>query len=76
MRRTALLLCAAGLSAAAFAPAAEASITCSDWGPLPGYGPVCTARCVAGSVDTDPSQVNPKDPIRTVAGIVVIDCPA
>lgn len=47
MRRLLLLaLAAAALTAAA--PAASANPYCDDVGPVPGYGPVCTATCVLG----------------------------
>lgn len=71
MRRTPLLL-AGALAAAAFAtPSANASIYCQDLGPVPGYGPVCTVRCV---LTTNP-QINPKDVKGTLQSLVV-QCPA
>ena len=70
MRRTALLL-AAGLTVAGLAPSAQASLYCSDLGPVPGYGPVCTVKCVLGA---DP-QVDPKDVRGTLQSLVVV-CPA
>ena len=45
MRRSALLLIAAVAASALSAPAARASVTCDDVGPVPGYGPVCTVTC-------------------------------
>lgn len=47
MRRL-LLAAAVAATAASFAPSASASIYCSDLGPVPGWGPVCTVKCVAG----------------------------
>lgn len=46
MRRTALFV-AAATAAALFssAPAAQASTTCEDVGPIPGRAPVCTVTC-------------------------------
>lgn len=70
MRRIALLL-AAGLAVGTLAPAAQASIYCSDLGPVPGWGPVCTVKCVLGA---DP-QVNPKDVKGTLRSLVIV-CPA
>lgn len=72
MRRT-LLLLAAAVAAGSFAtaPAANASVTCADYGPLPGWGPVCTVRCVSG---TQP-EVHPKDLGATLRSLIVM-CPA
>lgn len=70
MRRSALLL-AAGIAVAGLAPAAEASLYCSDLGPVPGWGPVCTVKCVLGA---DP-EVNPKDVRATLQSLVIV-CPA
>lgn len=76
MRRTAALLIAAAAAASlATSSPASASLYCSDLGPVPGYGPVCTVKCVLGSTEVPP-EVNPKDPIGTVADIVLIVCPA
>jgi hypothetical protein len=61
------LLLAAALLAAGV-PAATASPYGRPVGPVPGYGPVCTVQCVAGSV---PAEVDPKD-----LGALVPVCPA
>ncbi|HEX8003754.1 MAG TPA: hypothetical protein VF519_13780 [Mycobacteriales bacterium] len=70
MRRTALALTAAA-AFATLAPAADASLYCSDLGPVPGYGPVCTVKCVLYG-----AEVNVKDPVGSVLSIVRIVCPA
>ena len=70
MRRLPLLLVAAA-AAGTFAAPAEASLYCRDLGPVPGYGPVCTVQCVAG---TNP-EINPKDVFGTLSSFFVM-CPA
>lgn len=72
MRRTAALLIAAAAAASlATSSPASASLYCSDLGPVPGYGPVCTVKCVLGA---DP-EVNPKDVGATLRSLIVV-CPA
>lgn len=73
MRRLALALVAGAALATVAAPSANASIYCSDLGPVPGYGPVCTVKCVLGHQG---GPVNVKDPIGTLHSYVVIMCPA
>lgn len=72
MRRRLALALVAGAALASVAPAANASLTCPDLGPVPGYGPVCTVRCVLGHE----GNVNIKDPVGTLHSLVVIMCPA
>lgn len=72
MRRTSLALLAAVAATSFLTPAAEASIYCSDLGPVPGYGPVCTVKCVLGAA---PGIVDPKD-IKGTIGRLAIVCPA
>ncbi len=62
------LLLVAAAAAASFAAPADASIYFSDLGPVPGFGPVCTVKCVLGA---DP-QVNPKDVKGTLSSLVVV----
>lgn len=72
MRRTTALLLTAAAAATLFSSSpANASIYCQDLGPLPGWGPVCTARCVMG---VQP-EVNPKDAAATLRSLIVM-CPA
>ena len=61
----------AGLAAASFAAPAEASLTCRDLGPVPGFGPVCTVQCFLGQAD-----VNVKDIRGTVESVLFVVCPA
>jgi hypothetical protein len=71
MRRSALAVLAV-LAATAFAtPPANASIYCTDLGPLPGYGPVCTVKCLM----TVHPEVNPKNVGETL-GSFIVQCPA
>lgn len=71
MRRTLALLAIAAAASFGTSSPAGASLYCPDLGPLPGYGPVCTVRCVLGA--TDP---NVKDPVGTVMGLVTVVCPS
>lgn len=74
MRRTAVLLVAAGLAGAfATATPASASLYCRDLFGIPhtGFGPVCTVQCVMGA---DP-EVNPKDVRGTLESAIPV-CPA
>lgn len=70
-RTTALLLTAAAAATLLSGSPANASVTCADWGPLPGWGPVCAIRCQMGM---EP-EVNPKSVPDTVRSFVVM-CPA
>lgn len=73
MRRTAALSLVAAAALATLAPApANASLYCQDLGPVPGYGPVCTVRCILGHQ----SNIDPKDIRGTVISLVTIVCPA
>jgi hypothetical protein len=59
VRRTALFLAAATATALlSSAPGAQASVTCEDVGPVPGYGPVCTVTC-ALKTQVDPAGPRP-----------------
>lgn len=69
-RRLALGL-VAGVAAASLATPVHASLYCSDLGPVPGYGPVCSVQCALGGAD-----VNVKDPVGTVWSVLVVACPA
>lgn len=60
----------AGVAAASFAAPAQASLTCRDLGPVPGYGPVCTVQCLLGGADVDVKDVK-----GTVMSIVGVVCP-
>ena len=70
-RTTALLLAAAAAATLSASSPAEASVYCADWGPLPGWGPVCTVRCQMGMQP----EVNPKDVGETLRSFIVM-CPA
>lgn len=70
-RTTALLLAAAAAASFASASPANASVYCADWGPLPGWGPVCALRCQMGMQP----EVNPKDVGATLRSFIVM-CPA
>lgn len=70
-RTTALLLAAVAAASLASASPADASVTCKDLGPLPGWGPVCTVRCAM----TVQPEVNPKDLGATLGSFIVM-CPA
>jgi hypothetical protein len=71
MRRTFALFAVAAAASYGMSSPAGASLYCADLGPVPGFGPVCTARCVLGAVDPDV-----KDPVGTVVGVVTVVCPA
>lgn len=66
--RSALLVAAV---TAAFAAPADASPYCADLGPVPGYGPVCTVRCVLAYQP----EVDVKDVKGTLASLAPV-CPA
>ncbi|HEU0132954.1 MAG TPA: hypothetical protein VFQ85_18385 [Mycobacteriales bacterium] len=54
------LLALAVAAAAATAARASASTVCSDVGPVPGYGPVCTVTCALTSRPyVDPTRTPP-----------------
>ena len=73
MRRLALTLVAgAALTTFAAPSPANASLYCSNLGPVPGYGPVCTVKCILGH----DFQVDPKDVKGTLVSVLVIVCPA
>lgn len=69
-RRLALGLVAVSAAASLAAPA-QASLYCSPIGPVPGYGPVCTVKCLLGGADVDVKDVE-----GTVMSIVGVACPA
>lgn len=71
MRRSLALLPLAAAAAFALPAPAQASLTCRDLGPVPGYGPVCTVEC---ALATHP-EVNPKDVPGTLRSFIVV-CPA
>lgn len=56
-------------AAASFAAPAGASIYCSDLGPVPGYGPVCTVKCVLAH---DPTPID----VKRLGESLSIVCPA
>lgn len=69
MRRLALAL-VAGAAVASLAPAADASLTCRNLGPVPGWGPVCTVQCALGAADVDVRDVR-----GTVESLIFVVCP-
>ena len=69
--RAFLAVAALSAAVATFATPATASPYCADLGPVPGYGPVCTVRCVLG---VQP-EVDVKDVPGTLGSLVPV-CPA
>ena len=68
MRRSLALLPLAAAAAFAIPAPAQASLTCPDLGPVPGYGPVCTVECALGTRPT----VDPKDVTGTLRSFIPV----
>lgn len=74
MRR--LLLATALLTAGLMGSTpASATVDCPPIGPVPGYGPVCTAQCVLNAVDGPPNPPPPRELVQRLIDLVTVVCP-